>query len=221
MTFITNILPFENIVMILSFLGDNIDDIACNMLFDYVSGQQGCNGFMSGSLINYFQEKYPGKSWLFFMNRSNNSFSYDDFFNFKILHISWDGTVEAFYNINNPIKNFGSHMRMCTSNGIIYEFNTEIIQSIEPDYSKLTYTSHFNQDSVHIPWDYENSYNMYYIKNTKLSFIWAVDTMHTLLNTHKMYDEYDEFAIDYDLYITECAPNDFTVFEKCNIQHCV
>ena len=221
MAFISNFLPFEIIAMILSFLGDNIDDIAANMIFDYASGQQGSNGSMSESLINYLQEKYPGKSWFFFMNSRNNSFSYDDFFNFKILHITWDGTVEAFYNLDNPIKNFGSHMRMCTSDGVIYEFDPDMVQCIEPDYSKLTYTSHFNQDSIHIPWDYENSYDMCYIKNTKLSFIWAIDTMHSLLDTHELYDQYNEFAIDYDLDLTECAPDDFTVFDKCNTQPCV
>jgi hypothetical protein len=221
MAFISNFLPFEIIAMILSYLGDNIDDIAANMLFDYVSGQQGSDGSMSESLINYLQEKYPGKSWFFFMNSRNKSFSYDDFFNFKILHITWDGTVEAFYNLDNPITNFGSHMRMCTSDGVIYEFDPDMVQCIEPDYTKLNYTSHFIQESIHIPWNYENSYNMYHIGNTKLSFSWAIDTMHSLLDTHELYDEYNEFAIDYILDLTEYAPDDFTVFDKCKKQHCV
>ena len=148
------------------------------------------------------------------MNSHNNSFSYDDFFNFKILHITSDSTIEAFYHIENSIKNFGSHMRMRTSDGVIHDFDWDQVQRIEPDYTRLNYTSHFIQESVHVPWDYDNSYAMYHIRYTKLSFYWSIDTMHQLIDTYELYDEYNEFAIDYYLDLTEYAPDDFSVYDK-------
>lgn len=209
MAFVSNFLPFELIAMVLSFLGDNIPDIAANMLFDDPSGP------MSASLINYLLEKYPGKTWFFFMNSYDDKFTYDDFFNFKILHIKIDGTVEAFYHFDNPIKNFGSHMRMRASDGVIYEFETDSIQCIDPDFTKLTYISHFTMQTDYIPWDYEVSFDLHYLKNIKLPFIWAIDTMHRLLDTDEMYDEYNQFAIDYALDLTEGAPDDFNVYDTC------
>ena len=223
MAFNSNFLPFEIIAMILSFLGDNINEIAANMIFDDITSHQGSTntGPLTAMLINYLIEKYPTKNWFFFMNSHNNSFSYDDFFNFKILHINPNGTIDAFYHIENPIKNFGSHMRMRTSDGVIHDFDCDQVQCIEPDYTKLNYTSHFIQESVHVPWDYDNSYVMHYIKYTKLSFYWVINTMHQLMDTYELYDEYNEFAIDYELDLTEYAPDDFSVYDKSKKQLCV
>jgi hypothetical protein len=34
------------------------------------------------------------------------------------------------------------------------------------------------------------------------------------MDTHELYDEYNEFAIDYYLDLTEYAPDDFSVYDK-------
>lgn len=195
-----NFLPFELMALVLSFMGENVFEIAVNMLFDDVTGP------MSESLINYIQNKYPNKSWFFFMNSYN--MSYDDFFNFKILHFKPDGTVEAFYHFNMYIYNFNSHLRFRTPDGTLYEITNDSFQYVEPMYKKIKFDS-YKQSSLPFKSDIADVFN--HTKYTGLTIEWLIDNYIMLLDEKVYFSECNENVKDLNSYQ---SPDDFTVFDN-------
>lgn len=229
MAFGTFFLPFDIIAMVLYFLGDNMPEIAANLLLEDPTGP------FSASLINYLLEKYPGKTWFFFMNSYDYSFSLDNYFSFQILHIT-DDIFEAFYSLNTKVNTYKEHMRIHSSStdfiyefdnefytlgpqvntynehmrirtsstgstDYIYEFNHNSIQCIDPDYAKLKES---------FGWWYKTPK-----ENVQISFFRAIEAMHCKLASYDQYDKYNQFYIDYILDQWERVPDDFNVFDKC------
>jgi hypothetical protein len=236
MAFGTFFLPFDIMAMVLYFLGDNMPEIAANLLLEDPTGP------FSASLINYLLEKYPGKTWFFFMNSYDYSFSLDNYFSFQILHIT-DDIFEAFYSLDTQVNTYNEHMRIHSSStnfiyefndafyslgpqvntynkhmrirtsstgstDYIYEFNYNLIQCIDPDYAKLKES---------FAWWYKMPNFQFRFDNIefKVYFYRAIEAMHHKLASYDLYDKYYQFGIDYQLELWESVPDDFNVFDKC------